>query len=51
MTTAAPAPRTEVTLRSRIVGAARYVVMPLRVLVLLPAMLVGRTLLGRNGEH
>jgi glycosyltransferase involved in cell wall biosynthesis len=50
MTTAAPAPRTQVTLRSRIAGAARYLVMPLRVLVLLPAMLVGRTLLGRQGE-
>ena len=49
MTTAAPVPRTDVTMRTRISEAARYLVLPLRVLVLLPAMALGRTLLNRRG--
>ncbi len=49
MTTAAPTPRTDSGLRTRTLAAARYLLMPLRLLVVLPAMLVGRSLLRRSG--
>jgi hypothetical protein len=49
MTTAAPAPRTAAGIRSRIASATRIVLLPLRLLVLLPAMALGRTLMSRAG--
>jgi len=48
MTTAAPAPRDPGARRKAATTTLRYVALPFRLLVLLPAMLVGRTLLRRR---
>jgi hypothetical protein len=49
MTTAAPAPRTDDGLRTRVTAVIRFVVLPFRLLILLPAMAVGRSLLRKRG--